>query len=66
LGTALAALACLLDWRRAVVAALVVALTAVVVSGIARRRIGGATGDIYGATTELCQLAAVITFAVHV
>ena len=66
LGTALAALACLLDWRRAVVAALVVALTALVVSAVARRRIGGATGDIYGATTELCQLAAVITFAVHV
>lgn len=66
LGSALAALACLLDWRRALIAVLVVGLTALVVSGLARRRIGGATGDIYGATTELCQLAALVTFAVHV
>jgi adenosylcobinamide-GDP ribazoletransferase len=65
LGSALAALACLLDWRRALVALLLVGLTAVIVSGVARRRIGGATGDIYGATTELCQLAALIAFAVH-
>jgi adenosylcobinamide-GDP ribazoletransferase len=65
LGSALAALACLLDWRRAIVALLLVGLTALTVSGVARRRIGGATGDIYGATTELCQLAALIVFAVH-
>lgn len=66
LGSALAAVACLLDWRRALVAVIVVAITAVVVGGVARRRIGGATGDIYGATTELCQLAALVTFAAHV
>jgi adenosylcobinamide-GDP ribazoletransferase len=65
LGSALAVLVCLLDWRRALVALLLVGLTAVIVSGVARRRIGGATGDIYGATTELCQLAALIAFAVH-
>jgi adenosylcobinamide-GDP ribazoletransferase len=65
LGSALAVLVCLLDWRRALVALLLVGLTALIVSGVARRRIGGATGDIYGATTELCQLAALIAFAVH-
>jgi adenosylcobinamide-GDP ribazoletransferase len=66
LGAALAAIACLLDWRRALVAVLVVAATAIVVSALARRRIGGATGDVYGAVTELCQLAALVTFAVRV
>jgi adenosylcobinamide-GDP ribazoletransferase len=66
LGTALAAVACVLDWRHAAVAILVVGVTALLVSIVARRRIGGATGDIYGAATELCQLAALITFAVHV
>lgn len=65
LGSALAALACLLDWRRALVAVLLVGLTALIVSSVARRRIGGATGDIYGATTELCQLAAMVAFVVH-
>jgi adenosylcobinamide-GDP ribazoletransferase len=65
LGSALAAIACLLDWRRALVAVLVVALTAVMVAALARRRIGGATGDVYGAVTELCQLAALATFAVR-
>ena len=66
LGSALAAVACVLDWRHAAVAIVVVGLTALLVSVVARRRIGGATGDIYGAATELCQLAALITFAVHV
>jgi cobalamin synthase len=33
------------------------------ISGLARRRIGGATGDVYGATAELCQLAALVVFA---
>jgi adenosylcobinamide-GDP ribazoletransferase len=65
LGSALAALACLLDWRHAAVAVVLVGLSAWIVAVVARRRIGGATGDIYGATTELCQLAALITFAVH-
>lgn len=66
LGSALAAIACLLDWHRALVAVLVVAATAVVLAALARRRIGGATGDVYGAVTELCQLAALVTFAVRV
>jgi adenosylcobinamide-GDP ribazoletransferase len=66
LGSALAAIACLLDWRRALVAGLVVGVAAVALAALARRRIGGATGDVYGAVTELCQLAALITFAARV
>ena len=66
LGSALAALACMLDWRHAAVAVLLVAVSALVVGVVARRRIGGATGDIYGATCEISQLAALIAFAVHV
>ena len=64
-GVASAAVVALLDWRRALVAVPVVALTALVVVTIARRRIGGATGDICGATAELTQLAALLVFAVH-
>jgi adenosylcobinamide-GDP ribazoletransferase len=61
----LAAVACLLDWPRALVAACLVALAAVAVAALARRRLGGATGDVYGATAELGMLAALIAFAVH-
>jgi adenosylcobinamide-GDP ribazoletransferase len=53
----------LLDWRRAAAALLVVAIAALLISALARRRIGGATGDVYGATAELCQLAALVVFA---
>lgn len=65
LGSAITAIVCLLDWRRALAAVLVVALIAVVVGAIARRRIGGATGDVYGATAELSQLGVLVVFAAH-
>jgi adenosylcobinamide-GDP ribazoletransferase len=65
LGASLAAVACLLDWPRALLALGLVALSALAVVVLARRRLGGATGDIYGATAELCMLAALIAFAVH-
>jgi adenosylcobinamide-GDP ribazoletransferase len=65
LGAAFAAVACLLDWRRALVAVCLVAVTALAVSVLARRRLGGATGDVYGATAELTMLAALVAFAVH-
>jgi adenosylcobinamide-GDP ribazoletransferase len=65
LGGALAAVACLLDWPRALVALCLVAITATAVAALARRRLGGATGDVYGATAELCLLAALIAFVVH-
>lgn len=64
IGGVSAALVSLLDWRRAVVALPVVALTSLVLVALARRRIGGATGDICGATAELSQLATLIVFAV--
>lgn len=66
LGSVVAVLCCLLDWRHAAFAILLVGVSASVVGVVARRRIGGATGDIYGATCEVCQLAALIAFAVHV
>lgn len=62
-GTATLVLVALLDWRRASFAAALVALTAWIVVTLARRRLGGATGDICGATAELCQLAALLAFA---
>jgi adenosylcobinamide-GDP ribazoletransferase len=65
LGSAIAAIVCLLDWRRALAAVLVAAVIAVVVGAIARRRIGGATGDVYGATAELSQLGVLVVFAAH-
>jgi len=61
-GSATAALVCLLDWKRALVALILVALTWWVVVTVARRRIGGATGDVCGATAALCELAALLAF----
>jgi len=65
LGSAFAAAACLLDWRRALLAVCLVAVTALAVIALTRRRLGGATGDVYGATAELSMLAALVAFAVH-
>ena len=64
-GAATTAIVALLDWKRALVAVPVVALTTLLLVVLARRRIGGATGDICGATAELCQLATLVVFAVH-
>jgi adenosylcobinamide-GDP ribazoletransferase len=64
-GLASAAVACLLDWRRALVALPVVALTAVLLVVLARRQVGGATGDVCGATAELCQTATLLVFAIR-
>ena len=63
LGAACAAVVCLLDWKRALVAVPFVALAGVAVAVIARRRIGGATGDVCGAAAELCQVATLLVFA---
>ena len=65
LGSVLAALACLLDWRSAVIAELLVAIVATGLAVFAKNRIGGATGDVYGAAVEICQLAVFVAFAVH-
>src|SRR2546423_763313 len=64
-GSLTALLLCLLDWRRAVIAIACVALTALLVVTLGRRRIGGATGDVYGAPAELCHMAALLVFAVR-
>ena len=66
LDSAITIVPCLLDWRRALASLLVVLLIVAVVGAIARWRIGGATGDVYGATTELSQLGALVAFAAHV
>lgn len=65
LGSAITAIVCLLDWKRAAAAVLVAVLIAAIVGTIARRRIGGATGDVYGATAELSQLGVLVVFAAH-
>jgi adenosylcobinamide-GDP ribazoletransferase len=62
IGLATAALVSLLDWRRAALAALGVTLVTVVVVAVARRRLGGVTGDVCGACAELGQLAALLAF----
>jgi adenosylcobinamide-GDP ribazoletransferase len=58
-----AALPLLLDWRHGVIA---LGLAALVTGGgalLARARLGGATGDVYGAVLEVTQLAALAGFA---
>ena len=64
-GAATAAAVCLLDWKRALVAIPLVALVGVTLAVVARRRVGGATGDVCGAAAELCQLAVLLVFAVR-
>jgi adenosylcobinamide-GDP ribazoletransferase len=62
-GLATVALVALLDWRHALVAAPLVALSVLLVVGLARRRLGGVTGDVCGASAELSQLAVLLVFA---
>jgi adenosylcobinamide-GDP ribazoletransferase len=65
LGALLAAPVLLLDWPHALVAAAGAAVAAAAVATLARSRIGGATGDVYGATCEMAQLLALLAFAVR-
>ena len=62
-GSAITVLVCALDWKRAAVAALLVTASTLALVVLARKRLGGATGDICGATAELGQLAALLAFA---
>jgi len=62
-GAATTVAVCILDWRRAAVAVLFAAAVAVSVAALARSRLGGATGDVYGAAAELTQLATLLVFA---
>ena len=61
-GLATVAVVSLLDWRRAAVAAALAAMVTVAIVAVARRRLGGITGDVCGACAELGQLAAVLAF----
>lgn len=54
-----------LDWKRAAVSIVFAGLVTVVVAVVAARRVGGATGDIYGASAELAQAATLLVFAVR-
>ena len=53
-----------LDWRHGLLAVALVAAATVGLAALARARIGGATGDVYGAVVELGQLAALVGFSV--
>lgn len=64
-GALLAAAVGLLDPRRSLIAAACAAFAVLPVVLIARRRIGGATGDVYGACSEVAQMAALVAFAVR-
>jgi len=64
LGALLAAPALLLDWRHAALGLVFAAAAAASVALLAQKRIGGATGDVYGAVAETTQLAVLLAFAV--
>ena len=64
LGGLLAAPVLLLDWPHALLGAVGAAVAALALAALARARIGGATGDVYGATSEVAQLLALLAFAV--
>jgi adenosylcobinamide-GDP ribazoletransferase len=64
-GALFSVIACAPGGARALVALPVVAMTTALVVALARRRIGGATGDVYGACAEVGQLAALLAFAGH-
>lgn len=65
LGAVLAAPVLLLDWRRGLVAAAVAAVVTTGLAAFTRARIGGATGDVYGAGSELAQLSVLVVWAVQ-
>lgn len=59
------AVCCALDWRHSLIALLLVGVVTAAIACFARRRIGGATGDVYGAVVEVAQLSALVAFAVR-
>lgn len=52
-------------WR-AVIAAALGHLVALIIIRLARARIGGVTGDVFGLTVELSELAVLLTFATQI
>lgn len=64
LGALLAAPALFLDWPHAALGVGLAAVVAAAVAALARNRIGGATGDVYGAVSEIAQLGVLLAFVV--
>lgn len=64
-GVPFAALPLIWDWRHGLLAVGLVLVSTLAVALFARHRIGGATGDVYGAVVEVGQLAAVTAFTVR-
>ncbi|HEV3001593.1 MAG TPA: adenosylcobinamide-GDP ribazoletransferase [Solirubrobacteraceae bacterium] len=64
-GALVAAAAIALDWRHGLLAAGLVALVTWGLGAFARRRVGGATGDVYGAAVELSQVVALGAYTVR-
>ena len=54
-----------LDWRHGLAAVILAALATLGIGMLARRRIGGATGDVYGAVVEVGQLAVLVGYSVR-
>jgi adenosylcobinamide-GDP ribazoletransferase len=65
LGAVAVAIPIAFDWRHGLIAVGLVTLTTLGFGSFARLRIGGATGDVYGATLELAQFAALSAYAVR-
>jgi adenosylcobinamide-GDP ribazoletransferase len=63
-GAVLTAPAFLLDWRHAALGLVGAAAAAGIVGALAHRRIGGATGDVYGAVSEMGQVGVLLAFLV--
>lgn len=64
LGALLAAPVLFLDLAHAALGLALASVGAVAVAALARNRIGGSTGDVYGAVSETAQLATLLAFAV--
>jgi adenosylcobinamide-GDP ribazoletransferase len=64
LGALLAVPVLFLDWRHAALGLLLAAAAAGAVAALALRRIGGATGDVYGAVSEATQFAVLLGFVI--
>jgi adenosylcobinamide-GDP ribazoletransferase len=62
----IAALPIALDWRHGLVACGFAAISTLAVAALARARIGGTTGDVYGAVVEVAQLSALLGFALRI
>jgi adenosylcobinamide-GDP ribazoletransferase len=49
-----------------VIAVLVAAVAAAILAALAQQQIGGQTGDVLGATEQVCEVAVLLTLAARV